>query len=358
MMNSISKRMIAGLAIASLANVLSSCSPVFVAQSRPRPVIYSTPVPVPQPVYATTLPTPPVQTVVVTPVVPVWAPPYVYVNEVHYYYFPDYMVYYDVFAQNYWYFDGFSWVHVISLPSMPVYYGFDPYNSYIVVMNRHTHNPWIQHSYFEQQYPRGYYKSAYAPRQSLGSNTILRAYDENESRPVFVDKRSNKEVKVKYDVKNVPQQQSGKGNVRPSSETMKPQVQSRPQDPKAINIPSKSTMESRPQNPKTTVRPDVKKSPASVNSVKSPSVQNTKSNPQQESVRPAPRVKNQQDIRNNSVAPKNNNLMQQPSAPVKNSSPGSMHKNETKPLNAVKKQPLSPSHPSQDLEKNAQRKRK
>ena len=43
--------------------------------------------------------------------------------------------------------------------------------------------------------------------------------------------------------------------------------------------------------------------------------------------------------------------MQQPSAPVKNSNPGSMHKNETKPLNAVKKQPLSPSHPSQDLEK-------
>lgn len=204
-MNSISKRLIAGFTIAILANALSSCSPVFVAQSRPRPVIYSTPVPAPapEPVYASTLPPAPVQTVVVTPVVPVWAPPYVYVNEVHYYYFPDYMVYYDVFAQNYWYFDGFSWVHVVSLPSIQTYYGFDPFTSYIVVMNRNTHNPWLRHSYFEHQYPRGYYKTAIAPRQSLGNNVSLRAYDENESRPVFVDKRSNKEVKVKYEMKNV-----------------------------------------------------------------------------------------------------------------------------------------------------------
>ena len=186
------KRLIAGIVFTILASAFNSCAPVVVT-SRPRPVIYS---PAPQP--------PPVQTVVVAPVVPVWAPPYIYVNEVHYYYFPDYLVYYDVFTSNYCYYDGFSWLRVTMLPALPVFYGFSPYNSYIVVLNRNVYNPWIQHTYYAQQYPTGYYQTAYTPRTSLGSNTVLRAYDENQDRPLYIDKRSNKEVAVKYNVTRSP----------------------------------------------------------------------------------------------------------------------------------------------------------
>src|SRR4051812_46000047 len=103
--------------------VLRACSPVVYAPApRPRPVVVVAP------------PPPPVEQVIV-PVVPVWAPPYAYVTEVHYYYFPDYAVYYNVFAQRYIYYDGYSWVNVSMLPAMPMYYGFDPYRTHIVVLN-------------------------------------------------------------------------------------------------------------------------------------------------------------------------------------------------------------------------------
>ena len=187
------KRFIAGSAITILASAFSACSPTVIAPSRPRPVVYVPAPPPPPPI--------PAQTIPVMPVVPVWAPPYTYVTEVHYYYFPDYSVYYDVFKQHYCYFDGFSWLHVSILPSMPGFYGFNPYNAYIVVLNQSAYQPWIKHDYYSQQYPTGYYKNMYSPRTSLGSNTVLRAYDENRSQPVFVDKRSNKEVAVKYDVR-------------------------------------------------------------------------------------------------------------------------------------------------------------
>jgi len=121
-------------------------------------------------------------------------------------------MYYDVFASNYCYYDGFSWIHVTVLPSLPMFYGFDPFGAYIVVLNHTvTYNPWLNNTYYTQQYPAGYYQTMYSPRTSLGSNTTLRAYDENQSRPVFVDKRSNKEVSVKYDIVKSPRS-SAQGN--------------------------------------------------------------------------------------------------------------------------------------------------
>ena len=193
-MKTLMKRMIAGSTLAVLTGAFNGCAPTYVA-SRPRPVIVD-----PEPVYYA----PPVQTVVVTPQVPVWAPPYAYVSQVHYYYFPDYMVYYDVFGNTYCYYNGYNWLNVAVLPGLPMYYGFNPYNTYIVVLNRSCYNPWTNHTYYTDLYPSGYYQTAYAPRTSLGSNTVLRAYDENQGRPLFVDKRSNKEVAVKYDVRQAP----------------------------------------------------------------------------------------------------------------------------------------------------------
>jgi len=214
-MKTLMKRLIAGGTLAVLAGSLDACAPVMVA-SRPRPVIVD-PVPV-------AVAPAPVVTPVVIPVVPVWAPPYAYVNQVHYYYFPDYMVYYDVFASTYCYYNGFSWLHVAVLPSLPLYYGFNPYNSYIVVLNRSCYNPWIRHNYYTNLYPTGYYQTTYAPRTSLGSNTVLRAFDENENRPLFVDKRTNKEVAVKYDVKQGPRTAISSNTERKSSLSAKQDV--------------------------------------------------------------------------------------------------------------------------------------
>jgi hypothetical protein len=184
------KRMIAGTTLTALSGAFNGCAPAIVA-THPRPVYHA---PVPAPVEAVVVPAAPIY----VPVVPVWAPPYAYVTEVHYYYFPDYMVYYDVFSANYCYYNGYNWLHVAVLPAMPMYYGFNPYNSYIVVLNRYATDPWVRHSYYTAQYPVAYYQSAYAPRTAISSNTILRAYDENQDRPLFVDKRSNKEVAVEY----------------------------------------------------------------------------------------------------------------------------------------------------------------
>ena len=209
-MKTMMKRLIAGGTLAVLAGSLDACAPVVVAsRPHPHPVIVD-PVPV------AVAPEPVVMPVVMAPVVPVWAPPYAYVNEVHYYYFPDYMVYYDVFGSTYCYYNGYSWLHVAVLPVLPVYYGFNPYTSYIVVLNRSCYDPWMRNSYYTNLYPSGYYQATYAPRTSLGSNTVLRAFDENQNRPLFVDKRSNKEVPVKYDVKQGPRTAISTDNARKS----------------------------------------------------------------------------------------------------------------------------------------------
>jgi hypothetical protein len=183
------KIFVAGAVITILASAFAGCSPVIVRSARPRPVVYSSPV--------SALP----QQVIVSPVVPLWAPPYAYVTEVHYYYFPDYMIYYEVFSQNYCYYNGYNWLHVTMLPSLPAYYNFNPYSSYLIVLNSSANQPWMNHTFYEEQYPTGYYRNAYVPRTTLQSNTVLRAYDENQQKPLFVDQRTNKEVLVNYEVR-------------------------------------------------------------------------------------------------------------------------------------------------------------
>jgi hypothetical protein len=203
-MKTIMKRFLAGTALLALTGAMNGCSPVMVA-SRPRPVIYD-PAPVPVAVAPVVQPVPvvPVAPVVaVVPVVPVWAPPYTFVHEVHYYYFPDYMVYYDVFASNYLYFNGYSWIQVTVLPALPAYYGFNPALAYIVVLNRNTYQPWTHHAHYHETYPAHYYQTAYRPRTATGSNVMLRAYDENRDRAVYVDKKTNREVSVAYESTHV-----------------------------------------------------------------------------------------------------------------------------------------------------------
>jgi len=103
------------------------------------------------------------------------------------------------------------------------------------VLDRSCDRPWYRHNYYENEYPRGYYNNTYAPRQSLGSNTVLRAYDENQRRPLFVNRETNREVAVQYNVVNAP-----RGNVNSVPTRNNPIVQSGgynsvPQNPRTVN---------------------------------------------------------------------------------------------------------------------------
>jgi len=77
---------------------------------------------------------------------PVWGPPgYDYV---HYYYLPDYDVYYDVPRGMFVYFDLGRWNFGASLP--PRYGHYDVYHSYKVVVN--DRDPWLRHKYYRSHY--------------------------------------------------------------------------------------------------------------------------------------------------------------------------------------------------------------
>ena len=77
---------------------------------------------------------------------PVWGPPgYDYV---HYYYLPDYDVYYDVPRGMFVYFDLGRWNFGASLP--PRYGRYDLYHSYKVVVN--DRDPWLRHKYYRSHY--------------------------------------------------------------------------------------------------------------------------------------------------------------------------------------------------------------
>lgn len=103
---------------------------------------------------------------------PGWAPDY----NAHYYYFPDMYTYYDAYTGRFIYYDGFRWIESPYLP--PVHSHYDLYNSYIIVLNNNVHNPWNQHHYYSNTYPKGYY---YGPRNMSHPNGVYpyRGYNEN-----------------------------------------------------------------------------------------------------------------------------------------------------------------------------------
>ncbi len=86
---------------------------------------------------------------------PAWAPPYDDVSSVHYYYFPDYDMYYDVWGDQFWYNDNGAWEPSAAVP----YPNVDLYNSYIVLINKKYATPWVRHDYFVKNYPPHSYEN-------------------------------------------------------------------------------------------------------------------------------------------------------------------------------------------------------
>lgn len=134
---------------------------------------------------------------------PDWAPPYDDISMTHYYYFPDYDIYYDVWSREFWYLNGGAWAFSAGLP--PMFGNINLYNSYIVLVNRKEVRPWEHNTYYVQNYPQHCYQNYknivvnnrvirnVAPNHEL----IPRAYNENNNRVTFMQHPANKPVENK-----------------------------------------------------------------------------------------------------------------------------------------------------------------
>lgn len=83
---------------------------------------------------------------------PQWAPAYSNVQNVGYYYLPDYNMYYDVGQRVYWYQNNGMWYSSYDLP--PAYYGSNLNGTYVVFINRDVDRPWTHHQYYVDNYSR------------------------------------------------------------------------------------------------------------------------------------------------------------------------------------------------------------
>jgi hypothetical protein len=125
---------------------------------------------------------------------PSWAPPYDDVSAVHYYYFPDYDMYYDVWASQFWYNDNGTWVSSAALP--PNYANVNLYDSYIVLINKKYSTPWVRHDYFVKNYPPHVYdnyqnivvNNRIVKNIQPNHNLVPRAYNENTKRVTFMQR--------------------------------------------------------------------------------------------------------------------------------------------------------------------------
>ncbi|MDP4198185.1 MAG: hypothetical protein Q8922_02005 [Bacteroidota bacterium] len=122
---------------------------------------------------------------------PSWAPLYTDGAYAPYYYFPDYGIYYDAAAQQYYYLNNGSYV-----PNPAPPYNVDLDHSYVVMLNRNTSRPWMNHEYYERNYPAHAY-DRYG--QIVTQNRIIqtvppdhvitpRAYNENNDRVLFEER--------------------------------------------------------------------------------------------------------------------------------------------------------------------------
>jgi len=189
------RRLYTGLILSGLF-LVSSCY----VRSRPQPVAVA--------------PTPPVYRM---PPPPPWAPPYYNTQQVRYYYLPDMQCYYDVYMQQYVYFDGFQWIHSPYAPA--AYSGYDMNNSYVIVLNQNVNDPWTNHNTYVNTYPRGVYNQGGNP---TGGNATQprRGYNEND-RTVLIPSpgtkggQTNPPAKKEQVKPNMPVQEKEQNSEKP-----------------------------------------------------------------------------------------------------------------------------------------------
>ncbi len=126
---------------------------------------------------------------------PPWAPPYDNVSSIRYYYLPDYEVYYDVWGGDFWYMgpDG-VWISTIGPP--PQCAGVNLSAAFVVLIDRDIDRPWLNHSYYRDNYPRHGYDqytdivvhNRIVTNTEPGHELVPRAFNENTNRVTFMQR--------------------------------------------------------------------------------------------------------------------------------------------------------------------------
>jgi hypothetical protein len=110
---------------------------------------------------------------------PDWAPDYY--TGTRYYYFPDQEMYYDLSNSRFVYLYNGNWYFASSIPG--IYSGFDPYNSFVVVVSSKVYEPWMHHQFYVSHYPKYYYRDYY-DRSGI---PFVRGYNENSTAAFYWD---------------------------------------------------------------------------------------------------------------------------------------------------------------------------
>jgi hypothetical protein len=132
---------------------------------------------------------------------PAWAPDYDNMGMVHYYYFPDWGMYYDVRTSEYVYMEEGNWLFSPQLPGM--YSSYDLNNAYVIGLDYRVHEPWMHHTLYSSHYPPYYYKSYYA-NDNMGNTRItntansdnrsIRGFNENDKTPFYLKKMRDSKI--------------------------------------------------------------------------------------------------------------------------------------------------------------------
>ncbi len=141
---------------------------------------------------------------------PEWAPATADAASVPYYYFPDYGMYYDAAAGQYYYLNNGAWLSSATVP----YSGVDLNNSYVVMLNRNTRQPWLNHEYYERNYPAHAHEqyeqivrnNNAIPGVAPQNRIVTRAYNENNDHVIFEERSHANQPGTRVATHEIPMQ--------------------------------------------------------------------------------------------------------------------------------------------------------
>jgi len=191
---------------------------------------------------------------------PVWAPGFNDPGMIHYYYFPDLGMYYDVPNRNYVYMDNGSWYYTPQPPS--IYSSYDFNNAYVVALSYNVQQPWIQHSVYATQYPPYYYNTSYPSNNaSSAESATIRGFNENDKKPLYRNAASNNNTQP--DQTSRPDQ--SKTNIS-ATRTSQPVSTNRTDVAQPVKVQNNTKPPQTPKPPPTPKTPAPSKPPANNNS--------------------------------------------------------------------------------------------
>ncbi len=178
---------------------------------------------------------------------PAWAPSYDNMEMTHYYYFPDWGMYYDVRNREYVYMEDGNWLFSSQIPYR--YSSYDFNNAYVIGLDYRVNEPWMHHTLYSSHYPPYYYKSYYSNNHQGNTrinndrnneNWNIRGFNENGRTPIY--------LKRGRDSKEIPNQGSSEPNQQGSNVQPKNPVNTNLREREGFSQPNRNDVQ--PQQPK------------------------------------------------------------------------------------------------------------